>query len=191
VDKNFFPVAADEGDELYPNGIFVFNITKMSEFIRNNPGEFKIEVIAVKDYINPFTVFAEAHLETIQDYPPVILAEISPGRFNVIDGNHRMEKARRSGMETLNAYKLGPQQHMRFLISEKAYVTYVQFWNEKLKNQERMKIGTNPPLPQGIASDPRVCRSSGIGNILNMIIDPTTDKIFCSPDFRRMRHPTQ
>jgi len=65
---------------------------------------------------------------------PVILAEISPGRYNLIDGNHRMEKARRMGVKNLVAYKLNVEQHIPFLTSKKAYLAYIEYWNSKLRN---------------------------------------------------------
>ena len=71
---------------------------------------------------------------------PVILAEISPGRYNLIDGNHRMEKARRMGINSIQAYKLNVEQHMRFLTSRKAYVAYIGYWNNKLKEMEKMGV---------------------------------------------------
>jgi len=52
----------------------------------------------VKDFTADFSRLDESHLAGIDLSQPVILAEIAPGRFNVIDGNHRMEKARRSGI---------------------------------------------------------------------------------------------
>jgi len=41
--KKFKPATVDAGDELYPNGIFVFNITKMI-VIKMNPEKFPVEV---------------------------------------------------------------------------------------------------------------------------------------------------
>ena len=36
VDDNFTPYPINDGDEMYPNGIFEFNITKLADFIKNN-----------------------------------------------------------------------------------------------------------------------------------------------------------
>lgn len=130
--KKFTPCPVDDGDEMYPNGIFVFNISKMTDFIRNN--RFPCEEIQVKDF-NSHSKFNEEHLPTVDVSKPVIVAEISPGRFNVIDGNHRMEKARRMGLETLPAYRIGPEQHIQFLTTEKGYLAYIEYWNGKLKDQ--------------------------------------------------------
>ncbi len=134
VDKNFAPCPVDDEDELYPNGIFVFNITKMAEFIKNSG--FACEELLVKDF-NSFSTFNEEYLATVDVSRPVIIAEISPGRFSVIDGNHRMERARRLGLEKIHAYKLNPEQHMQFLTTEKGYLAYVEYWNDKLKQMSK------------------------------------------------------
>jgi hypothetical protein len=137
INRHFTPCPIDDGDELYPNGIFVFNIAKMVEYIQNNPGSITCEEVLVKDFSRGFSKFKESHLETVDVSRPVIVAEISPGRFNVIDGNHRMEKARRSGMETISAYKVSPEVHLQFLTTEKGYLAYVEYWNGKLKESKR------------------------------------------------------
>ncbi len=40
IDKSFKPSEVMDGDEIYPNGIFVFNISKLIEFIESNPDIF-------------------------------------------------------------------------------------------------------------------------------------------------------
>ena len=72
-------------------------------------------------------------MDSVELGRPVILAEITPGRYNLIDGNHRMEKAHRLGIKSIPGYRLNVDQHVRFLTSEKAYVAYVEYWNSKLK----------------------------------------------------------
>ncbi|WP_286352202.1 ParB N-terminal domain-containing protein [Geobacter sulfurreducens] len=134
--KKFTPCPVDDGDELYPNGIFVFNITKMAEFIRNS-GSITCEEVLVKDFSRGSSKVNEDHVATVDVSRPVIVAEISPGRFNVIDGNHRMEKARRLGMERILAYILHPEQHIQFLTAEKGYLAYIEYWNSKLKEQRK------------------------------------------------------
>lgn len=131
INKHFTPCPIDHGDELYPNGIFVFNITKMAEYIQNN--NMVCEEVLVKDFSRGSSKTKEDHVETVDVANPVIVAEISPGRYNVIDGNHRMEKARKMGMETIPAYKISPEQHMQFLTTEKGYLAYVEYWNGKLR----------------------------------------------------------
>jgi hypothetical protein len=64
---------------------------------------------------------------------PIILAEISPGRFNVIDGNHRVERAGRERLRTIAARRVSAEQHLSFLTSVKAYEAYVAYWNSKIE----------------------------------------------------------
>ena len=126
INKNFTLSQIDDEDEMYPNGIFVFNITKMAEYIQKN--NTHCEEVLVKDFTS-FSTFNENHLATVDVTRPIIVAEISPGRYNVIDGNHRMEQARRMGLEKIPAYRIGPEQHMQFLTTEKGYLAYIEYWN--------------------------------------------------------------
>ncbi len=132
INKRFTPCPEEDGDELYPNGIFVFNITKLAEYIQRNG--IVCEEVLVEDFSRGSSNFNEEHLPSVDVTKPVIIAEISPGRYNVIDGNHRMEKARRLGLKKMPAYKIAPEQHVRFLTTEKGYLAYVEYWNDKLKN---------------------------------------------------------
>jgi len=136
IDSRFTPCSVEDDDELFPNGIFVFNITKMTEYITSH--EIPCEEVQVKDFSRGASKFNEEHLTAVDITRPVIVAEISPGRYNVIDGNHRMEKARRLGMETIMAYKLGPEQHLQFLTTSQGYSAYVEYWNGKLRDVKRL-----------------------------------------------------
>jgi ParB/Sulfiredoxin domain len=133
ADGNFIPCPVDDGDELFPNGIFEFNITKMLEYIQQNPDDITLEEVAVTDLSERISSINESHTDSVEISRPVILAEISPGRYNLIDGNHRLEKARRTGTKSLKAYKLNSRQHIRFLTSQKTYAAYIEYWNSKLK----------------------------------------------------------
>ena len=134
LENDFTPCPVATGDELFPNGIFVFNITKILEYIQKNPDSITLGEVAVSDFFEGFSSVNEAYMDSAEISQPVILAEISPGLYNLIDGNHRMEKARRMGIKSLPAYKLNVDQHILFLTSTKAYVTYVEYWNSKVKN---------------------------------------------------------
>jgi hypothetical protein len=135
IDSRFTPCSVEDGDELFPNGIFVFNITKMTEYIMHS--RILFEEIQIRDFSRGASKFKEEHLAAVDITRPIIVAEISPGRYNVIDGNHRVEKARRLGMETIKAYKLGPEQHLQFLTTSQGYSAYVEYWNGKLKDEKR------------------------------------------------------
>ncbi|MCK5214242.1 MAG: ParB N-terminal domain-containing protein [Candidatus Omnitrophica bacterium] len=133
IDKNFTPCPVDDGDELYPNGIFEFNITKMFEYIQKNFANIPLETVEVEDFFKDFSSLDESHVDNVDISWPVIIAEISTGRYNLIDGNHRMQKAGRMGVKSMSAYKLNAEQHMKFLITRKGYEAYIEYWNSKLK----------------------------------------------------------
>jgi len=133
VDKNFQPFPKCKGDEFYPNGFFEFNITKLLKFIKANPDIFQPEKVEVKT----FRTFVSGNLneQTIQAASinkPILLAEIAPDKFNVIDGNHRLEKTYRDGIDMILAYKVQAEQHIAFLTSVTAYTDYIQYWNTKI-----------------------------------------------------------
>jgi hypothetical protein len=133
TDHSFCPYPVREGDEFFVNGIFEFNITKMLEHIAHEPTDIPLVEIDVSDFHPEFSSVNESHLEAVDVSLPVILAEISPGHYNLIDGNHRMEKARRTGITKLKAYKFNFLQHIAFLTSKKSYLSYVEYWNSKLE----------------------------------------------------------
>lgn len=143
IDGDFTPCPVGVGDELFPNGIFEFNITKIFEYIQRNPESVALEEVAVSDFPRAFSSINESHVESVEVSKPVILAEICPGRYNLIDGHHRMEKARRMGNISIQAYKLNVHQHITFLISEKGYVAYVEYWNSKLKGMGNVGRSNN------------------------------------------------
>ncbi|NSW91883.1 MAG: ParB N-terminal domain-containing protein [Firmicutes bacterium] len=74
----------------------------------------------------------ESYLDSVDLTTPVIIAEICPGMYNLIDGHHRIEKAYRIGLESIPAYKLKARQHIQFLTSTEAYHSYVEYWNSKI-----------------------------------------------------------
>ena len=133
VNNDFTPCPVATGDELFPNGIFVFNITKILEYVQKNPDGITLDEVAVNNFFEGFSSINESDMYSIEISRPVIMAEISPGQYNLIDGNHRMEKPRRMGIKSMLAYRLNVEQHMRFLTSKKAYVAYIEYWNSKLK----------------------------------------------------------
>ncbi|MCX6123594.1 MAG: ParB/Srx family N-terminal domain-containing protein [Proteobacteria bacterium] len=139
LDKKFVAAKIDKDDEIFPNGIFKFNITKMLEFIRSKPDKFVVEQVLLTELGSSSNYTDETTVDTADLNSPIILAEISPGRFNVIDGNHRVERARRVLAAKIPAYRLQPEFHYRFLTCEKAYKEYVGYWNLKVKELEKFQ----------------------------------------------------
>jgi hypothetical protein len=131
LDPCFRPCECHDGDELYPNGIFEFNITRLSAHI-GAAGRFPIELVALHDISHwGNTGLSEPTIVAADLSRPVILAEIAPYRYCLIDGHHRVAKARREGMPNILAYRIRCPEHVAFLTSTRAYEAYVEYWNSK------------------------------------------------------------
>lgn len=124
-----------ENDELFRNGIFECNITKMQEFIYSGASKnITIDKIKVSDLYSSYFHIDQDHLQSVNIDKPVILAEIAPLKYSLIDGHHRIVKAHKEGIEYVLAYKVPVDQHIPFLTSMKRYEVYIEYWNEKIKN---------------------------------------------------------
>lgn len=133
-DPDYEPLEERSGDELFPNGIFVFNITRIEEDIQSGRllvDEVDIDVIAWKKSHTRGGI-NEAHMFAVNLGKPIIIAEISPERYEVIDGHHRMEKARRENEPVIKAYRLRAEQLLPYFTEKKSYFAYIDFWNGKL-----------------------------------------------------------
>jgi hypothetical protein len=51
LEKTFQPCPAEPGDELYPNGIFELNITRLWAFVAAHVEHFPVEQVEVDDII--------------------------------------------------------------------------------------------------------------------------------------------
>lgn len=132
-DINFVPYPEEQGDEFFPNGVFVFNITRVQAYLDGDECKISPGVVRVEDCPRYSSSLDESYVHSADLQKPVILAEIAPGRYNLIDGHHRMEKARRMAWQQLPCYRLAATEHIRFLTTRKGYDAYVDYWNDKLE----------------------------------------------------------
>lgn len=144
-------ILPDIGDEVYCNGAFYFNITAMLEWLDNNPQP--VVEIAV-DILGPFDDKEEQYVDAADITRPIIIVEIAPDYkdfvpeipvydwirrgYVCVDGQHRIEKARKLGVETLFAVVLRMEQHIPFIY--KGYEHYVDYWNLKLKTHTEYSL---------------------------------------------------
>jgi hypothetical protein len=110
-----------------PNGIFEFNITRLLAYI-DSAGRFRAEIMAVDDIaqVGNRTMLNESTILAADLSRPVILAEIAPARFNLIDGHHRVAQARSEGVLSIPAYRILCPEHVAFLTSARAGDAYTQ-----------------------------------------------------------------
>ena len=145
-DQKTLPVLPDAGDEIFCNGIFRFNVSAVLQWLEQNQQPIVDMPVSI---LGSFGNKDDCYVDTADITRPIIIAEIAPdycdfipdfpeedwyGRGYVcIDGQHRIEKARRLGIETLPAVVLRMEQHIPFLYT--AYDSYVDYWNGKLKDR--------------------------------------------------------
>ena len=132
-DAAFAPCAVDEDDEIFRNGRFHFNITKLMAFLIEPASGHAAALVEIKGFFSGALGLDPETIENADLDRPIILAEIAPEMFSVIDGNHRIAQAQKQGVERLPAYSVKPEVHTRFLITQRGYEAYVNYWNEKLR----------------------------------------------------------
>ena len=139
LDKGFQPCPVEPGDEMYPNGIFEFNITRLLAFVQEHADRFPVERVDLSelpDYGSSANLDEQA-VRSADLSRPILLAEIAPAQYGVIDGHHRLAKARRQSEVAISAYRLRCPAHLPFLTSTFAYEKYVEYWNDKVRDRAK------------------------------------------------------
>ncbi|GKW45319.1 hypothetical protein [Planococcus sp. NCCP-2050] len=136
---NFKPCEPVVGDETLGGYPFRWNITRAASWIEENLDQVELSVVQIGP---PGQGADSAHLD--EDFipqadlsKPVIMAWMRPEFFRLIDGNHRVAKARRLGISGLPAYYLTEEQHRQFFTLAEADRIYVDYWNDKLKTMKK------------------------------------------------------
>ena len=90
----------------------------MLEYITVGKLNAEIELINVSEWFKTHIRGSvnEDHLPKADISKPVLQAEIRPGVFEIIDGNHRIEKACRNDVEFVDLYKLKREQLVAFTL---------------------------------------------------------------------------
>ena len=119
-------------------GIFQFNISRILEHLQNGKllAEQEDTDVVTWNRGNCCGEVNEAHLSGVDINLPVIQAEISPGRYVIIDGNHRLEKARRNQAGFIPSYKIRAVQLVDYFTEERGYLAFINFWNEKCRSEK-------------------------------------------------------
>lgn len=134
LDTNFKSVPLYIDDETFRIGIFKFNITKILADLANE------ELIGERTEIDVVHWFKENwrgkvnedHMPNVKIGVPIVMVEIKPGTYSVIDGNHRLEKAFREGVEKIDAIRLKGEQILPYLTDGRGYESFIKYWNSKL-----------------------------------------------------------
>ena len=136
INKNFEPIS-ETAEEVY-GGFLQFNISVIIEDIASKKLIVKNKRIHIKNWFKEhpieFGVINKEHLPSVDLSVPIIQAELRINKYEIIDGNHRMQKAFDEGRTYINSYKITGEQLADYLMNEEQYKSYVNYWNEKLAN---------------------------------------------------------
>ncbi|WP_404429613.1 hypothetical protein [Sutcliffiella horikoshii] len=134
LDRTFQPCLPAEGDEVFANGVIRWNISKMQEYIDTHPHQVESKQMELTLLTQEYTNINLEHVPTVDLTKPIILIEFNARiQDHLIDGRHRVTKARELGITTLPAYKLTLHQHIPFLTSQTGFEAYARYWNEKVR----------------------------------------------------------
>lgn len=89
--------------------------------------EFSVAELAANNRFYGDTEYAMTTDSTV----PLIVVSLKKGTDKLIDGNHRLYKAKGSGVKTIFAYYLSVREHCRYIIEydEMVYRDVVEHWN--------------------------------------------------------------
>ena len=137
--KNYTPkVQIGDDIEIYPNGMFQFFISKILEDIASGNFKPKRERINIENWRKTHIVsqsLNEEHISTVNTKKPIIQVEIRIGMFEIIDGNHRFEKAFRDGEKSISSYKIYGEELIPYFYDQRGYECFVNYWNSKLDDE--------------------------------------------------------
>src|SRR5690606_24659523 len=135
IKRNFAPCPSFEKEEIFRNGIFDFNISRILEDIHSGRLPVEKEDILIQEWCKSHghhSSLNEDHLTTVDIDKTIIQAEIRPGFFTIINGNHRIEKAYWLGKSAISSYKLIGEQLIRHFITTHGCQAFMEYWNSKL-----------------------------------------------------------
>ena len=144
---DFYEFRIDDREEWFPNGIFTYNVSRLIKDLAADDNEkdlktpwlnkavrIKVPVAETIRQCHGLGRLEEAHIKAADLERPLIFIELAPDSFNLIDGRHRLEKARREGIIELPAWMVDAHAAVRYLGSEQEYSRYVEYWNYKIED---------------------------------------------------------
>ena len=134
LNKKFTPIS-ETAEEVY-GGFLQFNISAIIQDIASKKLIVDKKRIHIKNWFKEhsieFGVINKEHLPSVDLSVPIIQAELRINKYEIIDGNHRMQKAFDNGRIYINSYQIKGEQLANYLMSKEQYESYIRYWNEKV-----------------------------------------------------------
>jgi len=141
--KDYEPAWQTNDDEIFHFGALRWNVTKMKQWIKENVDSLDILDIPVE----PWAVFIENvirhredHIDEVNIAEPLIAVEMLEDSIIVVDGAHRILKAKKLGIENLKTYFLPFDLQVQFLINEWEYEQAITMWNNDCEQRSKKEL---------------------------------------------------
>lgn len=135
LNKKFQPLSTP-AEEVY-GGFLQFNISAILEDIASKKLIVEKKRIYLKSWFKEHSLehssINKEHLPSVKLNTPVIQAELRINKYEIIDGNHRMQKAFDDGRTYIMSYQIKGEQLASYLMSKEQYESYIRYWNEKVE----------------------------------------------------------
>lgn len=144
---DYYVFQNDDREEWYPNGIFNYNVSRLIKDLDaddnkkdsktpwlNTVVKINVSVDEAIEHCHGLGYLEEEHIKIADLERPLIFIELAPDSYNLIDGHHRLEKARRKGIQELPSWMVHAHAAIRYLGSELEYSRYVGYWNSKVED---------------------------------------------------------
>lgn len=137
---DYYVFSNNDREEWFPNGIFNYNVSRLIRDLAMDGAEKEkktpwlytavgtcVSVDDVIDNCHGLGKMEEEHIQAADLERPLIFIELAPDSFNLIDGHHRLEKAKREGLTELPAWMVDAHAAIHYLGSEYEYSRYVGY----------------------------------------------------------------
>ena len=144
---DYYDFHNDDREEWFPNGIFNYNVSRLMKDLAADNNEkntrtpwlntsvrVNVSVAEAIAHCHGLEHLEEEHIQAADLDRPLIFIEVAPDNFNLVDGHHRLEKARRQGITELPGWMVFAHAAVRYLGSEFEYSRYVGYWNSKIED---------------------------------------------------------
>lgn len=123
-------------EEWYSCGIFRYDVMTMKTLCRNGGNNRiickNVSVKELSEQLYSDMDLKEIYIDKADLSEPVILGEIAPDNYHLMDGYHRLAKAMRQKVETLPAYFVKSDVAAQLILDDDAYKKYIIYWNTKV-----------------------------------------------------------
>lgn len=109
-------IITDEGDEIFKSYGGTWNITKLQKYLeRSSEYRYTLDKDFYEHLIRDDQTVDESKIDNVDLQVPIIVAQLNNHRYLLIDGIHRVRKAKKNNMECMHAYVVPFEIHVKFL----------------------------------------------------------------------------